>query len=56
VDADRELRRLDFLKETVAEGNRQIGVPGYAEIAHGLPILLGSTWIALIAVTVVTAA
>jgi hypothetical protein len=81
------LRRLDFLKEIVAEGNRQIGVRGYAEIgavraahherrarrallfplsilprsppswwlAHGVPVLLGSTWIGLIVVAIVTA-
>jgi hypothetical protein len=82
------LRRLDALKEIVAEGSREISVRGYSEIgairtthherraqrglpfplsvlpkrspswwlAHGIPILLGSTWVALIAVAIVTAA
>jgi hypothetical protein len=82
------LRRLDALKEIVAEGSREISVHGYREIgairtthherraqrrllfpvsifprqspswwlAHGIPILLGSAWVALIAVAIVTAA
>jgi hypothetical protein len=82
------LRRLDALKEIVAEGSSEIGVRGYREIgairtthherraqrglpfplsilprwspswwlAHGIPILLGSAWVALIAVAIVTAA
>jgi hypothetical protein len=82
------LRRLDALKEIVAEGSREIRVRGYREIgtirtshherraeralplplslfprwspswwlAHWIPILLGSAWIALIAVAIVTAA
>jgi hypothetical protein len=81
------LRRLDTLKELVAEGSSELGVHGYREIgavrtthherraqrglpfplsilprwspswwlAHGIPILLGGTWIALIAVAIVTA-
>lgn len=81
------LRRLDALKELVAEGSRELGVMGYREIgavrtahherraqrrlpfplsilprwsptwwlAHGIPILLGSTWIALITVAIITA-
>jgi hypothetical protein len=81
------LRRLDTLKDLVAEGSRELGVRGYREIgvvrtahharrarrglpfplsvfprwspswwlAHGIPILLGGTWIALIAVAIVTA-
>ncbi|HME04606.1 MAG TPA: hypothetical protein VKG38_16410 [Solirubrobacteraceae bacterium] len=81
------LRRLDTLKQIVAVGSRDIGVPGYREIgairvahherrgqralpfpisilptrspswwlAHGIPIFLGSTWIALTAVAIVTA-
>jgi hypothetical protein len=81
------LRRLDTLKELVAEGSRELGVRGYREIgvirtthherraqrglpfplsilprwspswwlAHGIPILLGGTWIALIVVAIVTA-
>jgi hypothetical protein len=81
------LRRLDMLKEIVAEGSREIGVPGYSEIgavralhherrsqrslpfplsllavfspswwlAHGIPVLLGSTWVALIAAAIATA-
>ena len=81
------LRRLDTLKELVAEGSRELGVHGYREIgavrtthherraqrglpfplsilprwspswwlAHGIPILLGGTWLALIAVAIVTA-
>ena len=81
------LRRLDALKELVAEGSRELSVQGYREIgvirtahherrarrglpfplsilprwspswwlAHGIPILLGSTWIALITVAIVTA-
>jgi hypothetical protein len=80
-------RRLDTLKELVAEGSRELGVRGYREIgvvrtahherrarrgsrlplsilsgwspswwlAHGIPLLLGSAWIALIAVAIVTA-
>ena len=82
------LRRLDALKEIVAEGSREISVRGYSEIgairtthherraqrglpfplsilprwspswwlAHGIPILLGSAWVALIAVAILTAA
>jgi hypothetical protein len=81
------LRRLDTLKELVAEGSREVGVRGYREIgvvrtahherraqrglpyplsillrwspswwlAHGIPILLGGAWIALIVVAIVTA-
>jgi hypothetical protein len=81
------LRRLDVLKELVAEGSRELGVRGYREIrvvrtshhehrarrglpfplsilprwspswwlAHGIPVLLGGTWIALIVVAIVTA-
>jgi hypothetical protein len=81
------LRRLDTLKELVAEGSRELGVRGYREIAvvrtahhehrarrrlpfplsilprwspswwlaHGIPILLAATWIALIVVAIVTA-
>jgi hypothetical protein len=81
------LRRLDTLKDLVAEGSRELGVRGYREIgvvrtthhqrrarrglpfplsilprwspswwlAHGIPILLGGTWIALIVVAIVTA-
>ena len=81
------LRRLDTLKELVAEGSREVGVRGYREIgvirtahhelrarrglpfplsilprwspswwlAHGIPILLGVTWVALIVVAIVTA-
>jgi hypothetical protein len=81
------LRRLDTLKELVAEGSRQLGVRGYREIAgvrrahhehraqralpfplsilprwspswwlaHGVPGLLLSTWIALITVAIATA-
>jgi hypothetical protein len=81
------LRRLDTLKELVAEGSRELGVPGYREVrvirtahherrarrrlpfplsilprwspswwlAHGIPVLLGGTWIALIVVAIVTA-
>jgi hypothetical protein len=82
------LRRLDALKEIVAEGSREIGVRGYREIgairtahhehraqrslpfplsilprwsptwwlAHGVPVFLGGTWMALIAMAIVTAA
>jgi hypothetical protein len=82
------LRRLDVLKEIVAEGSPDVGVRGYSEIgairtahherrsqrgfpfplsilprsspswwlAHGIPALLGSMWIALIATAIVTAA
>jgi hypothetical protein len=82
------LRRLDALKEIVAEGSRELHLRGYREIgsirtshherraeralplplsilprwspswwlAHGIPILLGTAWIALIAVAIVTAA
>jgi hypothetical protein len=82
------LRRLETLKQIVAEGSREIGVPGYKEIgsirvahherraqrglpfplsilprwspswwlAHGIPIFLGGTWLALSAVAIVTAA
>jgi hypothetical protein len=82
------LRRLDLLKEIVAEGSDEIQIRGYREIgtirtshherraerglplplsilprwspswwlAHGIPILLGATWIALIAVAIATAA
>ncbi len=80
------LRRLDALKQIVAAGSREIGVPGYKEVgairvahherraqrglpfplsilpgrspswwlAHGIPIFLGTTWMALIAVAIVT--
>ena len=82
------LRRLDALKEIVAEGSREIGVRGYREIgavravhherraqrglplplsilqrrspswwlAHGIPVLLGSAWLALVTAAIVTAA
>lgn len=82
------LRRLDALKEIVAQGSPEIGIRGYREIgairtahhnrrsqrglpfplsilprwspswwlAHGIPALLGSMWIALIATAIVTAA
>jgi hypothetical protein len=82
------LRRLDALKEIVAEGSVAFDVSGYREIgavrrshherrahrrlrfplsvllrwspswwlAHGIPTLLASVWIALTAVAVVTAA
>ena len=82
------LRRLDTLKEIVAEGSPEIGIRGYREIgairtahherraqrglpfplsilprwspswwlAHWIPGLLGSMWIALIAAAVATAA
>jgi hypothetical protein len=82
------LRRLDALKEIVAEGSPDIGIRGYREIgairtvhherrsnrrlpfplsilprwspsswlAHGVPGLLGSMWIALITAAIVTAA
>jgi hypothetical protein len=82
------LRRLDALKEIVAEGNPEIGISGYREIgairtahherrsqralpfplsilprwspswwlAHGIPGLLGSMWIALITTAIVAAA
>jgi len=82
------LRRLDALKEIVAEGSREMNVRGYREIgiirtshherraeralplplsllprwspswwlAHGIPVLLGTAWIALITVAIVTAA
>ena len=78
------LRRLDMLKEIVAEGSGEVAVPGYAEIgavravhharraqrgfpllprhspswwlAHGIPLLLGSAWVALIATAIATAA
>jgi hypothetical protein len=78
------LRRLDALKEIVAEGSTEVGIRGYREIgairrahhqrrshrglpfplsillrgspswwlAHGIPALLGSMWIALIAAAV----
>ena len=81
------LRRLDALKEIVAEGSPEIGVRGYREIrairtahhegrsqrglpfplsilpksspswwlAHAIPALLGTMWIALIATAIVTA-
>jgi hypothetical protein len=81
------LRRLDALKEIVAEGSPEVGVSGYREIgairtahhkrrsqrglpvplsilprrspswwlAHWIPALLGSMWIALIATAIVTA-
>jgi hypothetical protein len=81
------LRRLDALKEIVAEGSPDVGVRGYREIrairtvhhelrsqrglpfplsilprwspsswlAHAIPALLGSMWIALIAMAIVTA-
>ena len=47
------LRRLDVLKELVAEGSRRWSPSWW--LAHGIPILLGGTWIALIAVAIVTA-
>jgi HAMP domain-containing protein len=82
------LRRLDALKDIVAEGSPEMGIPGYREIgairtahherrsrrrlpfplsilprsspsywlAHGIPGLLGSMWIALIITAIVTAA
>jgi hypothetical protein len=82
------LRRLDALKEIVAEGSPEVGISGYREIgairkahherrsqrrlrfplaillkwspswwlAHGIPALLGSMWLALITTAVVTAA
>jgi hypothetical protein len=82
------LRRLDALKEIVAEGSPDVGVPGYREIgairaahherrstrrlpaplsilpswppswwlAHGIPGLLGSMWIALSAAAIVSVA
>ena len=82
------LRRLDVLKEIVAEGSPEVGVRGYREIgairtahherrsqrglpfplsllprsspswwlAHGIPALVGSMWIALTAAAIVTAA
>lgn len=82
------LRRLDALKEIVAEGSAEAGIRGYREVgeirtahharrsqralpfplsillkwspswwlAHGIPALLGSMWIALISAAVVTAA
>lgn len=82
------LRRLDALKDIVAEGSAEVGISGYREIrairsahherrsqrglpfplsilltrspswwlAHGIPALLGSMWIALIAAAIVTAA
>jgi|SRR5277367_1555575 len=78
------LRRLETLKQIVAEGSRDIGVPGYKEIgairtshhelraerrlpfplsilpsrspswwlAHGIPTLLATTWLALIVVAI----
>jgi len=81
------LRRLEVLKEIVAEGSQEIDVRGYREIAavrrahhhgrsrrrlpfplsmlprcspswwlaHGIPLLFGSTWIALVTVAIVTA-
>ena len=81
------LRRLDALKDLVAEGSREIGVRGYREmgsvraahhegraqrglrfplsilarrspswwLAHGIPVLFGGAWIALIAVATATA-
>ena len=82
------LRRLETLKEIVAEGSPELSIPGYREIrairiahhqrrstrrlpfplsilprwspswwlAHGIPGLLGSMWIALIITAIVTAA
>lgn len=82
------LRRLNDLKEIVAEGSFEVGVRGFREIgairtahherrsqrglpfplsillnwspswwlAHGIPALLGSMWIALIAAAVQTVA
>ena len=82
------LRRLDALKEIVAEGSPEVGIRGYREIAairtahhkrrsqrglpfplsilrwrspswwlaHGIPALLGSMWIALIVTAIVAAA
>jgi hypothetical protein len=81
------LRRLDTLKELVAEGSRELGVQGFREIglvrtvhherrarrgllfplsilpkwspswwlAHGIPILLGGAWIALIVIAIASA-
>ena len=81
------LRRLDALKEIVAEGSPEIGVRGYSEIgairtahhegrsrrdlpfplsmlpkcspswwlAHAIPALLGTMWVAFIATAIVTA-
>lgn len=81
------LRRLDALKEIVAEGSPEVGICGYREIgairkahherrsqrglrfplaillkwspswwlAHGIPAVLGSMWLALITTAVVTA-
>jgi hypothetical protein len=81
------LRRLDALKEIVADGSPEVGVRGFREIgvirtahherrsrrdlpvplsmlpkrspswwlAHGIPALLGTMWIAFIATTIVTA-
>ena len=81
------LRRLDALKEIVAEGSSEVGVSGYREIAairtahherrsqrglpfplsilprcspswwfaHGIPASLGSMWISLVVVAIVTA-
>jgi hypothetical protein len=82
------LRRLDALKEIVAEGSPEVGIPGYREIgairtahherrstrhlpfplsilpswspswwlAHWIPGLLGSMWIALFTAAIVTVA
>jgi hypothetical protein len=82
------LRRLDALKEIVAQGSPEVGTPGYREIgairaahherrskrrlpfplsillgwspswwlAHGIPGLLGSMWIALITTAIVSGA
>jgi hypothetical protein len=82
------LRRLDALKEIVAQGSPDVGIPGYREIgairaahherrsnrrlpfplsilrrwspswwlAHGIPGLLGSMWIALITTAIVSVA
>jgi hypothetical protein len=81
------LRRLDVLKDIVAEGSREIGVAGYVEVrairaahhehrsqrslpfplsflprfspswwlAHGIPVLFGCAWVALIAIAIATA-
>ena len=82
------LRKLDALKEIVAQGSPQVGIRGYREVgairtahherrsqrglafplsilprwspswwlAHGIPGLLGSMWIALVATAILTAA
>ena len=82
------LRKLDALREIVAEGSSEIDVRGYLEIgavrtahheqraqrglplplsilpglppswwlAHGVPVLLGATWIVLLSVAIATGA